>query len=229
MLSNKVFQAALFISFLLHGFILLQNPNLVSSNINRKEQKIEVSYLTKQEIETKITSKPQPVKKEGFLKIPSRIVADKRIPPPFIDKEEIFQYNKEIANRQAYFVKPVVLKPDTLEIKKRVILPPITPDDNKINNPSYISYYQIVREKIKRSAYQNYTGKEVGEVTVSFIISLDGVLKNLRLVEEKSSASPYLTNIALNSVKDASPFPGFPKDLDYPQLSFNLAITFEVE
>jgi TonB family protein len=102
-------------------------------------------------------------------------------------------------------------------------------DLDKINNPSYIGYYQIVREKIKRSAYQNYTGTEIGEVTVSFIVSSDGYLRDLRLVEEKSSSTEYLRETALRSIKDASPFPEFPKELDYPQLSFNLAITFEIE
>jgi TonB family protein len=92
-----------------------------------------------------------------------------------------------------------------------------------------MSYYQLVREKIKRAAYQNYTGTEIGEVTISFVVSKDGSLKDLRLIADKSSPSEYLTEIALRSIREASPFPGFPQELDYPQLSFNLAITFEIE
>jgi outer membrane biosynthesis protein TonB len=48
-------------------------------------------------------------------------------------------------------------------------------------------------------------------------------------VEEKSSADVYLTEIALKSVNDASPFPKFPTELDYFQLSFNVIISFEIE
>ena len=129
--------------------------------------------------------------------------------------------------RNLDFAKPSAARLDILAIKKKITLPPI--EMNKINNPSYISYYQIVREKIKRAAYQNYTCRETGEITISFVISSDGILKDLRLLEERSSASEYLREIALRSVKDASPFPNFPKELDYPRLSFNLAITFEIE
>ena len=64
---------------------------------------------------------------------------------------------------------------------------------------------------------------------VSFVILKNGQLQELRLVEEKSVLSPYLRETALRSIRDASGFPAFPKELDYPQLSFNLAITFEVE
>jgi len=42
------------------------------------------------------------------------------------------------------------------------------------------------------------------------------------VVEGKSAASPYLKEIALKSVRDASPFPNFPKELDYEKLSFNV-------
>ena len=100
---------------------------------------------------------------------------------------------------------------------------------DKINSPSYVQYYQIVREKIRRSAYYNYSRTEIGEVYISFIISSDGVLKETRLVEEKSCSSQYLRDIALRSIKDASPFPNFPKELDYPNLSFNVVISFEIE
>ena len=88
---------------------------------------------------------------------------------------------------------------------------------------------QIVREKIRRSAYQNYTHNETGEVYISFIISNDGYVKDVHLIEARTSASDYLKGIASRSVRDASPFPNFPKELDYPQLSFNIIISFEIE
>ncbi len=99
----------------------------------------------------------------------------------------------------------------------------------KIDNPSYISYYQTVREKIRRCAYQNYNRNEIGEVYISFIISNDGYIKSVRLINEKTTGNDYLKDTALRSVKDASPFPNFPKELDYPQLSFNIIISFEIE
>jgi len=87
----------------------------------------------------------------------------------------------------------------------------------------------MVREKIRRAAYQNYSRIDTGEVFLSFIISNDGYVRDTNLVEEKSSTNFYLREIALRSIKEASPFPNFPKELDYPQLSFNVVISFEVE
>lgn len=217
MFSEKVFQIALLISLIAHGAILVQNSNLNFPVLRQnKKQNLEVEYV-KTPLEEKKVIENQPLKKEPFLKLPLKITADNRIPPPFIDK----------VSKGQTFNKPAFVKPDIIAIKKKITLPAI--DIDKINNPSYISYYQIIREKIKRAAYQNYTGSDVGEVAVSFIVSNEGYLKEIRLIEEKSCPSVYLREVALRSIKDASAFPKFPKELDFQQLSFNLVITFEIE
>ncbi len=224
--NNKVFQITFFISLIAHGAILWQNPNFNFFPKDKKETNLEVSYV-KRPIESKEPLKTITPKREPFLKLSAQVTVENRTPPPFIDKENFFKGVGKVSLSDPGFAKPVFNKPDIIAIKKKITLPPI--DINKINNPSYISYYQIVREKIKRSAYQNYTGKEVGEATVLFVISCDGYLKDLRLKEENSRLSTYLRETALKSIKEASPFPNFPKELDYPQLSFNLTITFEIE
>lgn len=225
MFSNKVFQAALLASFIVHGAIIFQNFTLTNLAKMRPEQKLEVRYV-KAPQETKPEQKiSKPAKKEPFLKLPLNVTLAKRIPPPFIDKESIFRAIG--AGRQSQLTKPAFLKPDIIPVKKKITLPPL--DMDKISNPSYIHYYQIVREKIRRSAYYNYTRAETGEVYVSFIILSDGALKDVRLGQDKSSPNQYLKDIALRSMKDASPFPNFPKELDYPQLSFNVIISFEIE
>lgn len=227
MSSSRVFQVALLISLVAHGAILLQNPNLNFFPAHKKAQNLELSYV-KIPPEPKADLKNQNPDKKPFLKLGAKISVDKRVPPPFVDKENMFKVNKDIMSSSSQaFVKPPFIKPDVIAIKKKITIPPINMD--KINSPSYISYYQIVREKIRRAAYQNYTRTETGEVFLSFIISGDGYLKDIRLVEEKSSLISYLREIALRSVKDASPFPNFPKELDYPQLSFNVVISFEIE
>lgn len=224
MFSDRLFQISLLISVIAHGVILFQNSNLAIFSRNKADRNLEVSYV-KPLKEPKAAV--QPAQKEPFLKLPLNITMQKKIPPPFIDKEGIFKDNRALSRRLPAIAKPAFIKPDIIAIKKKITLPPV--DLDKINNPSYINYYQIVREKIRRSAYYNYTRTETGEVYISFIISSDGYLKEVRLVEEKSSANQYLREIALRSVKDASPFPNFPKELDYPQLSFNVVISFEIE
>jgi outer membrane biosynthesis protein TonB len=95
-------------------------------------------------------------------------------------------------------------------------------------SPEYKSYYQIIREKIKREAYAHYKNLEEGEVFLSFILASDGSVKDLIVNNQKTTASPSLIDIANRSVKESSPFPGFPEKLKTnPQLSFNVIISFE--
>jgi len=229
MLSDKTFSITLILSIITHGVILFQSPNLNILPKDKKETILEVRYVkSPQETQaTKEYPKTTLPKKEPFLKLSSKITATKITPPPFIDREGIFKKSKESISKEYVFTKPAFAKPDIIAVKKKITLPPI--DLDKINNPSYISYYQIVREKIRRAAYQNYTRAEIGEAYLSFVISSDGSLKAVQLIEEKSSPSPYLREIALRSIKEASPFPNFPKELDYPHLSFNVVISFEIE
>jgi len=219
------------ISLLTHGVILFQNPGgSFFAQGAKKEQKIQVSYVRAPRPVNK-ELKPMvmvPLKREPFLKLPDKITSRKGPPPPYMEQEAILKPNiAPIVLREGSFNKPTLSKPDVISIKKKITLPAV--GVNKNTNPSYISYYQLVREKIRRCAYYNYSHTETGEVFVTFLISNDGYLKNVRMVEEKSSPSSYLGEIALRSVKDASPFPNFPKDLDYPSLSFNVIISFEIE
>ncbi len=226
MFSDRIFQVAIVVSLALHGAILLGNPNFSIFTPRQKEEAVEVSYI--KEAKKPLEEKRQSVSKiEPFLKLPPKITADKRNPPPFMEKQDTPGRNSSGNLPKPTFNRPEFSKPDIIAVKKKITLPAVGLD--KINNPSYISYYQIVREKIRRAAYQNYTRTETGEVYISFIISNEGYLKEVRLSEEKSSSSVYLREIALRSVKDASPFPRFPKELDYPQLSFNIVISFEIE
>jgi len=227
MFSNNLFRTAFLVSLIAHGIILAQNPNFNIFPPSKPAQKMEVSYLKHIQENKEQPPVLRSLNKEPFLKMSAKITADKRTPPPFIDKDKLFSKTRTINSRQGLFTKPEFTKPDIIAVKKKITLPAI--DTNRISNPSYISYYQIVREKIRRAAYQNYTRTETGEVYLSFVISNIGDIKEIRTVEEKSSPIQYLREIALRSINDAAPFPNFPKELDYPQLSFNVVISFEIE
>jgi TonB family protein len=247
--SNRLLQITFTVSILAHGVILLQSPNLNPFTPAQEEQRIEVHYI-KESLQLqrlpKDSFKPGMSeffpKSEPFLKLDSKIISGNRVsPPPYVEPSNLLKDTKILTNklqnnglaspsqnrRPSGFSKPAFANSDLMGIKKKISLPVI--EMAKIDNPSYISYYQIVREKIRRSAYQNYLHNETGEVYISFIISNDGYIKDVRLIEEKTSANDYLKNVALRSVRDASPFPNFPKELDYPQLSFNIIISFEIE
>lgn len=218
------------ISFAIHTIVLFQNSGLGFFSKERNTQEIKVNYV-KSPKSQKQEQKKFPIHKtrQEFLKLSSKVTADNRQPPQYsIQKSE-----RPIAKGQgaisddSTFVKPALIKPDIIAIKKKITLPAVNMD--KINNPTYISYYQIVREKIRRAAYQNYSRTEEGESYLSFIINNQGYLKEVRFISEKSNVSQFLKEISLKSINEASPFPVFPKELDYPQLSFNVIISFEIE
>ena len=235
MYPNGLLQITFMVSVLSHGVILLVSPNFNPFTPAPKVQEIKVRYLKEKPLDK---SSPKSVsgassqklmpKAEPFLRLDSKLVAGvKGAPLPYIEPPDGSAGAKAIPNKSLGFSKPIFSSSEIISNKKKITLPEIKMA--RIDNPSYISYYQIVREKIRRSAYQNYTHNDTGEVYVSFVISNDGYIKDVRLAEDKTTAKDYLKSIALRSIKDASPFPNFPKTLDYQQLSFNIIISFEIE
>ncbi len=228
---EKNLQLALALSFIAHGALFFPHPFMPRPAASKKEVKLSIKYIKPQAPKK---GRPMPAaalfsKKEPLLLIPANIPTSVKASPPmpFAEREEMFRKARPLSLKAPSANKPALANDDVIAIKKKISLPPV--DQDKIDNPSYISYYQLVREKIKRAAYQNYSRVDTGNVFISFVISNDGYLKNLILNDEKSSLNNYLKEIAVRSVKDASPFPNFPKDLDYPQLSFNVIISFEID
>ncbi|MDP8265542.1 MAG: hypothetical protein P9M07_01205 [Candidatus Aceula meridiana] len=111
--------------------------------------------------------------------------------------------------------------------KRKVSVPAL--EAQQIKNPLYLDYYKEVRSSIRERAYVNYQQFDSGEVYLAFIVEASGELKQIRIIEERTKANQYLRRVSVQSVKEASPFPPFPEELKYPELSFNVVISFEVE
>jgi len=214
MKEYKFMQTALVISFSVHALAVFGSHLLPFLKVPQADKQVKITYL-------KIEKTPK-----DDVKLKPDMPA-KRIPPPFTSLEDIRKEESKDKSRDVEFKKPELIKPEGVSFKKKVNLPPV--DMAKIDNPTYLSYYQIVREKIRRTAFRNYLRSETGEVYATFIISSDGLIKHAQIIDEKSSVSSYLKGIALSSIRGASPFPNFPKELDYGELSFNVVIAFEVE
>jgi len=217
--QDRVFRFALFISIIIHGTLFLNPLALKFFTSRSQEKKMEINYL---KLQPTRYYKLEEEKKEINIKHTQLTQIKKLQPPPFVKRDEIFKDSIKTT-----LPKPVLPKPDIISVKKIIQLKPV--EIEKINNPIYISYYQTIREKIRRCAYQNYSRSDIGQVYLTFIVIADGNLGDVRINEEKTEANSYLKQIALKSIKDASPFPVFPKELDYPQLTFNVIISFEVE
>ena len=227
--ERKILYTAFLISIVAHTAILLQSLNLVFFAKHDKNPKVEVNYVRSEKTEQVALAKME-FKKEPIAQLPPKVSFDKSVSDSLQQIQEMLKKKTESNKQVSPFLKPAIAKPDTISIRKKITLPS-TPllDSDKINNPSYISYYQLVREKIRRSAYHNYLRTETGAIYLSFVVLKDGSLQDVQLQQDKSSDNPYLAQVSMKSIKDASPFPSFPQELNYPQLSFNVIISFETE
>ena len=223
--SDNPFLTAIIISLSLHAVILFHHANFNSRKRNQDKQ-FEIVYVnpSKSYKQPAKLLKRSSVQKNIPLKLPSgSSIAN----TPVSAGREVLKRTSEVLQRKPSFVRPVPEKPEITAFVKKIDFR--VADTEKNNNPLYLNYYQLIREKIRRAAYQNYNRDAAGEVYLSFVISQEGTIKEVRIMDEKSSTNAYLKQIALQSVQDASPFPSFPKELDYPQLSFNVVVSFELE
>jgi len=222
--SDNLFLTALIISLSLHAAILFHQANFNSGKKdNNKQFEIVYQHPLREQASAKLVKRSL-IQKNIPLKLPSRA---EMLSTPVSNSREVLKRAGESLRSNPSFVTSVPEKPQISAFVKKIDFK--VTDTDKSNNPLYLSYYQLIREKIRRAAYQNYNRDSSGEVYLSFVISQEGSIKDVRIIDEKSSTNPYLKRIALESVQDASPFPNFPKELDYPQLSFNVVVSFELE
>ena len=217
-----IFAIALIVSCSLHALFLTRFA-LSSIRYSKKDRKqIEVVYT--QVVPEKETAKekqePKEVRSLKQKKLQDSRLLLKKNPTgsPVLKDEKALSQDVKMTDKPASF--------DRIPVERRISVPPVK--SGKINNPLYLNYYQLVRSRIKDQAYRNYTEYTSGEVYLTFVLLSDGTLKQLKLIEEKTSAEDNLRQIGMKSIRESNPFPAFPADLKYPELSFNVVISFEV-
>lgn len=227
MAPERNFQIALVLSLIAHSVVLVNYHSLDFLPLPKKSLIMKITYIKNIPQLTEV-KKQTLNKKFSALKLPqpSNSFEKESLLPP-ANKENLLSITRQNLPRSQAAVKPAVIRPDIIPGKKKISLSRV--ESEKSHNQSYDTYYDFVREKIRRAAYQNYNRNETGEIYLAFIISSTGTLQDARIIEEKSSINNYLREVALRSIKDAAPFPSFPQELDYPQLSFNVIISFAVE
>ena len=98
----------------------------------------------------------------------------------------------------------------------------------KEHGKEYLSYYQLIREKIIQRLKCNYINNyQDGEIILFFVLNAKGSLARIDVDTGRSTKSKELINIALLSLQEASPFPPFPKGLDISELPFTVTVSFK--
>ena len=113
-----------------------------------------------------------------------------------------------------------------IKTKRVVSIPQLKSE--KMNNPVYAAYSQMVRERIKKKVYQNFSQMESGIVYLTFVVGANGVIKDSQIIDQKTVATQKLMEVSLRSLKDAGPFPPFPKGMNLPDYTFNIEIQYQV-
>ena len=228
-MENRTFYYASVVSLVIHIVVIIF---LSFSQVIVKEPKLvkqlEVTY-------NKIKPKKVVLKKKPAKSIKSLKEAKKTKKVEILSKDNkhLPSFSKNIKDMTKLSGK---LKLDkkraplikTMDMNRQISVPMFKSE--KISNPKYLSYNQSIRQKIKRRAYSfvNHPDFEEGEIYLTFALADNGTLIQVKIIEAKSEANEYLRNVGLRSIRESAPFAAFPKDLDYPELTFNIVISFEI-
>ncbi|MBF0387321.1 MAG: hypothetical protein HQL20_05640 [Candidatus Omnitrophica bacterium] len=113
-----------------------------------------------------------------------------------------------------------------LKVTKEVSIPILKSE--KIDTPGYAMYTNIIRDRIRERAYVNFVKYAGGDVYLTFVVRSDGQLSDVQVLQNRTQASESLCAAGKDSIREAAPFPPFPKELNYPELTFNIQISFQL-
>jgi len=221
MMFDNFLPKAFFISLAVHTVFLcssLFHPLLPPHK--SRSQGVEISYKPQPE-QKKVDVRERPIKPSQRLDLKSTPLSSSEGTIPLkLAKEQ----RETLNNFMAYERKPEQIR--SVPMAHRVSITPIRSD--KINNPAYAAYNEMVRSRIEVKVYENYRKMEAGSVYLTFIIASDGSLKAAQVINEKTSATDNLKYISLKSLRD-SQFPPFLKGMTLPEYSFNIEVQYKVQ
>jgi len=220
MTENFLFKAV-FISLAAHTAILcLTYFNKVNDRQYKAalEHRVEISYKPAFKRPADIREHPvRPAQHLDFTNNP-RLFSDGSVPVSLVKDEPTLPFGMLDDRR-----------PDpmqSMEINHRVSIMQIKSE--KINNPVYAAYNEMVRDRIKERVYENFDRMEKGSVYLTFLLNDHGVLEAAKIIPDKTDASEHLQEIAMRSLREASPFPPFLRGMNLSEYPFNIEIDYQV-
>lgn len=181
-----------------------QAPKASEVSVRRSQSQAEISQPEK--LVTEDTPKAQPNKAEDVKK--EQISPQANREPAKADSKETEQPSRVVIKEP---ITSNIEATASVDVQGLRLVPP--------------SYSHIVRNRIIDNLEMMKSGVE-GDVYVRFVISSDGRLKEMRIIDEKSSDSGFLRSAAFEAVKNAAPFPAFPAAVNVPEIAFTCEISF---
>ncbi len=234
--NNRIFVFALVFSIVFHALVVVDWPfygHLFSlkSQIND----VQITYL-------KAEKEPLPVLPQKEPEVASKRSSpqEESMPPVKMVTQEpaksllpktetaapgrIAQARKEEIKTEK---KPLTEPKPTVVIKEPIIQKPETTAFVNLKDLQLVpaSYSQTVRGRIIGNLDSEKAEAE-GDVYIRFVITSKGELKELSIIDERSTKNGLLRAAAFEAVKNSSPFPRFPKDITIPEVTFTCQISF---
>ena len=225
MREARLLATAILISSFVHLLILVGISSFRLPLLQKSKQPIHVSYkVVQREIPKEAQYKEVKVEaKTEKAKIPVEILSKE------FGQAQVFNQPSSKQSGILKLDKKATSKIETMDIHRKVTIPILKSE--RITNPKYLGYNHDIEYKIKKGIYKylNHPKFISGKVCLTFVLLSSGVLKQAKIVEDKTEANDYLKAIILKTLQEASPFTPFPKDLNYPELPFSVTIVFEKE
>lgn len=233
--NDKLLYVSLLASLFVHAGLIL-STSFTARNIPTVKKTAGTIELTYQVIKDEPKKEPQKSLKEVQMvrakDLPAAPPVAVKVPPPKYDifsdmHNDLYESSRsaprlEVSQKQAPSIK-------ALSGERKITVPLL--QSEKIMSPKYLGYKGSIRQKIEKRAYQYAENSEFtsGEVYLTFVLTSSGALGEVKIIPEKTTASPRLQEIGLRSIKESAPFPPFPPDLQFPELPFSVIISFKGE
>ena len=199
-------KGAILISVIIHAFFIMPFHNLDLKDTARVKKPLTVNYYIEEE--------PKPVVRPS---LPVRDVKITETPRVNLAKK-VETKPSPTARAETAKEKSDRSKSEEDALKQARIK----------STKDYINYYSLIREKIRQRLKVNYKSFYAeGDVRLAFTLDRNGALSDVHIEDDGSVADKGLRDISAASVREASPFPTFPRALSLPKMSFNLIVTFK--
>lgn len=235
MLENRSFQFAVLVSLLLHFTIFLSAPYTAILPGKDPVKSIKVAYFKTEKSPKKLMKQRSksytlpPVAPEAL----PEVRGDDIVNPMPVPQPQIVAKSEGIKKEEP-IVETIVSGSGGRAViggKDKKFEAVVNDEKDSVKKATYISYYRLVREKIRYYANRNYIKEgsvNQGEVFLSFVVTSRGELIHIMIIDKKSADDALLRDIAINSIRDASPFSAFPQGMNQYQITFNVVISFEL-
>jgi len=218
--NNKVFHITFITSLVLHSLIFL--PVFKFNIPFKKSEKITSVNYVSVKVPVQVVEQlknEKPVIKDELR--PKQQTAPKRIARKTTRrKESLYRRTLKTIHKMNTAYENIVKQQQKIFTKTGEPL-----NLKKEKNKTVTAYYKIINEQLQQAVIYPDIFSE-GEVALSFVLTSDGNLKSVEVIDETVHNDTALKETAVKIVKNASPFPPFPENLHQQQLTFNVVFCF---